>query len=1098
MSFILDGRDHLSRVLDRAGDSATRLHRRVSASMTNSSAAVGRFARSVRGDSAQINRALNSNTAAVRQFTTDSNGRLRDLRGRFISVSDAAQGMSGRLPQLTGRLGALAGAGQEAGASLGKGGGGLGAALWVIAGIVGITLLPALGALVPMMAGAGVAAGTLALGFKGVGEAAALASTDKKKYAEALAKLPAPAREFTKALVGVKDKISALSGPIQRTMLPGFTKALKDSGPLADILGKSMTEMAGGFGEAAAGAGRLMKDSGFQKDFATTLKLGNGVVKELTGSMGPFVRSLLDFGAASGPTLKSFSSGISGLLGKGGGGLAGMFDGLKVGIQGSSQFLDGFFRMINGLLPAIGRFSGEFARAFGPLLGETLALMGQLTTSLLDTVGTGLKWLSPLFKDLAFGVKAVREVLAITTPIIKDMAGAIFGALVPSFGEVDKAKGPFQRLSIWIGDNKGKIQEMGLIFANVVISMVSVAVENLPNLIAIFRMVTGTMVSALGGVLHAAASAFSWIPGVGDKLKGADQAFGRFKDGYISGLQKAEDKTRAFSQSVLPKLEQNRLQMNINGWQSQIETAKAKLKTVPPSKRADLLARINDLQAKVAQAKRELNSVRNKTVTLTTRRHYINITENRTINTGQGGRGVNAGGATGGLFTGSAFRTKYGTGGLVEGPGTGTSDSVSAPWLSAGEFVIKAKSVGKYGLELLRAINDGRFGIGSMTGAGQEAGRGLSAGLAGAAGGVGTAARQMAAAVTAGVKAELEIASPSKKMKALAADAGKGLIVGLTGSKAKISATAKDLVKDIWAAWKGSKSTKDSQLVAMVNRDTAKLQGLATKRDALAQKIAGAKQNAADWTAQARQQSELGSLGIEEGQVSAGSIQGALGQQLAKIKQFTAYIKILGQRGLAKSMLKQILNMGPEQGYAYASALAGASTSTLSSINSLQYSINSSTDALGRQGADSMYDAGYASGKGFLTGLTAQQKAIEAQMVKIAQGMQKAIKKALGIKSPSRVMAQMGRYSTEGLAAGLTERMPVLDQALAAVSGRVAATAPALGVAALPAGARGGPVVIHARFEITTLDPIAGAKQVRKMLLELQRTYGNNVNLLGA
>lgn len=47
-------------------------------------------------------------------------------------------------------------------------------------------------------------------------------------------------------------------------------------------------------------------------------------------------------------------------------------------------------------------------------------------------------------------------------------------------------------------------------------------------------------------------------------------------------------------------------------------------------------------------------------------------------------------------------------GGAVHGPGGGTDDLIPA-WLSNGEFVVKARSVAKYGAGLLRAINEGRF-----------------------------------------------------------------------------------------------------------------------------------------------------------------------------------------------------------------------------------------------------------------------------------------------------------------------------------------------------------------------------------------------------
>jgi TP901 family phage tail tape measure protein len=47
-------------------------------------------------------------------------------------------------------------------------------------------------------------------------------------------------------------------------------------------------------------------------------------------------------------------------------------------------------------------------------------------------------------------------------------------------------------------------------------------------------------------------------------------------------------------------------------------------------------------------------------------------------------------------------------GGFVNGPGTATSDSILAA-LSAGEYVVKAASVNKYGLDFMRAVNDGSF-----------------------------------------------------------------------------------------------------------------------------------------------------------------------------------------------------------------------------------------------------------------------------------------------------------------------------------------------------------------------------------------------------
>ncbi|MEU5580929.1 hypothetical protein ABZ791_30095 [Streptomyces huasconensis] len=535
------------------------------------------------------------------------------------------------------------------------------------------------------------------------------------------------------------------------------------------------------------------------------------------------------------------------------------------------------------------------------------------------------------------------------------------------------------------------------------------------------------------------------------------------------------------------------LRGNLQDLQVKLAAARAKLRSVPDSRKAQVRAEIGQLLEKIRMAKGAIASVRGKTV-------GIGVYTTNYIKTVRSGGNVppmlrRPKGATGGQYTGRSFRTRYASGGQVEGPGTGTSDDVWAPWLSAGEFVIKAKSVAKYGLAFLHALNDGRLGAagsgGSMAGAGQETARGLAQGMGSGSGLVESAARTMAAAVVTGLKDELQIASPSRRTAALAKDIGKGLIKGLTGSRASIKAASKDLAKDIWSAFSGS---KDNRLVAYVNKYTKTLLSLASRRDSIAAAMKRAKEFAESTRVGAKKSASLSGMFEGDEPVTASGINSKLQQRLARMRTFSSYIKTLAKRGLNKTMLREILEMGPEEGYAYASALAGSSSKLLKEINSTQYKVNDEASKLGRSGADALYDSGKNAGKGFLKGLQSQQSAIEKQMLKIAKGMDRAIRRALGIKSPSTVMAQLGRYSTEGLARGLTDRMPVLDQALAAVSGRVAATRPVVGRPAVAAS--GSAQVVHVQVDISgALDPVAVGKEVQKVLLKLKRAHGVNVNL---
>ncbi|MFJ6561856.1 hypothetical protein ACIQMV_18745 [Streptomyces sp. NPDC091412] len=375
----------------------------------------------------------------------------------------------------------------------------------------------------------------------------------------------------------------------------------------------------------------------------------------------------------------------------------------------------------------------------------------------------------------------------------------------------------------------------------------------------------------------------------------------------------------------------------------------------------------------------------------------------------------------------------------------------------------------------------------SSEAAGVLAGAGLAVGMTGSRASVGAAAATMAAAVTAGIREELEIASPSKKTKALAKDVGKGFIQGLTSTRAKIKSVSADLVKDIKTAFSGK---KESSLVAFVNFQTNRLMTLAAKRDKIAAKIAEAKQYAKDVTSNARAQASLGNLGMQPEEVTAGGIKAGLAAKLAKIKHFTRYIDILAKKGLNKGLLRQILNMGPEDGYAYASALVGADKATFKQINSLQSQLDKSTDKLGKRGADILYDSGKNASKGFLTGLASQQKDIEKLMLKIATSMQKSIKKALGIKSPSTVMAKLGRFSTQGLARGLVGALPEVDRALGVVTGRVASAQPVLGRPAVVAGGGSG-MTVYLTVEVApTADRVAIGKEIQTALLALKRNTG--------
>lgn len=669
MLFRLIGEDRLTRILDRAALGADGLARHINQASDDSNQALGNLVRGADGRLRDVNGRFASTGAAARQLGDDIDGGSRrgglSLRGLMDAVRGAASSAAGALPSLGSMGGALQGVGAAA----------------------GITALPAIGALVPMLAGAGTAAITAKLAFSGVGEAAALAGKDSKAYHKALQDMGPEQAEFTKALVAGKEEFAGLGKEVQKIVLPSFTRALKDAGPVIDIVKGGVKEMAGVFADLGDTFGELFGSNKFQDALRTNMGLGAAFIGQVTEPLGKFTQSLLDFGAASGPTLQAFAQGIGDLLGKG---LPGFFEGLKGGIAGSAEMFRGLFDAVNKILPALGEFAGAVANAAGPALREIFESAGTTASGALTTLAGAAKYLKPVFGELGGAARVMSITLGAIGGIAKNVGKVVIESLWPSFREAENAVGPMQRLATRLKTNQAAVQEFTRVASNGIIDFVGVTISQLPNVIAGFRiMATGTL-TGMDAIVSGATHAFGWIPGLGPKLKTANREFDRFKDGFISSLQSAEDQSRTFADRVGPRLSRNKLKMNIDNWNSQIAIAKQKLsdKNLPPSKKAKLLADIADLQRKVHTANRELDSFdgRHATASITIATYYKN--------------GKRPGAGTVLAPEGRA------AGGRVFGPGTGTSDDVPI-MASNGEYVVNAAATQR-NLSLLEAINSGR------------------------------------------------------------------------------------------------------------------------------------------------------------------------------------------------------------------------------------------------------------------------------------------------------------------------------------------------------------------------------------------------------
>ncbi|NNN30729.1 phage tail protein [Streptomyces sp. S3(2020)] len=417
------------------------------------------------------------------------------------------------------------------------------------------------------------------------------------------------------------------------------------------------------------------------------------------------------------------------------------------------------------------------------------------------------------------------------------------------------------------------------------------------------------------------------------------------------------------------------------------------------------LTGIGDVQGAV-------DALHGKTITIMTQYFTAKSPEQLAAAHGRARGGLAPGYADGG----NAAVQAHPYGGLIRGPGTPTSDSIVEMSPSGGmyrtsdtEYIIQAAMVRKYGVPFFDALNAGQLKL-----AGYAKG-GLT-------------------------KKQKEAEKQARK------DAVSDLTISYFGQKAGFKTTEfagalgkSDSIGELVNAlnqWRGiiKKATHGEQeksLLKALDASGKKLIGLEKNLTKVSSSLEKARDKLDDLKASAAQlkdavsSSIMSNAGIvtqapQEGfALTAQDVLNNMTAQVSKSLTFANQLEQLKKRGLSADLLEQIAASGVEQGGATAAALVGADDATIKQLNSQQKQLKKGADAAGTAVADSMYGAGIKAAEGLVRGLENQQKAIEAQMLKIAKAMEASIKKALGIKSPSTVMAKLGDHTALGMAQGI-------------------------------------------------------------------------------
>ncbi|WP_406190250.1 peptidoglycan DD-metalloendopeptidase family protein [Streptomyces anulatus] len=329
---------------------------------------------------------------------------------------------------------------------------------------------------------------------------------------------------------------------------------------------------------------------------------------------------------------------------------------------------------------------------------------------------------------------------------------------------------------------------------------------------------------------------------------------------------------------------------------------------------------------------------------------------------------------------------------------------------------------------------------GSLSAAYNRIGGYAQGGIVGSGVQISTGFRRSSGYATGGI---IRVGGKSIDTGPIQASVGANFLKALAGTASAIDKAMTQVATAVKNAFKGVKTTLDDRLIKNLAAQNKTLQKLAGQRDALTAKIAQANAFATETTANASSFAALTSLPNSGLPFGAEGILNGLQVRLGQLNAFSANLATLGKRGLSKEFLGQLISAGPDQGAPYAAALVKATDAQLKSINATQVQIGKAATAYGQSAADVMYDAGAMSGKGYLAGLKAQEKDIVKAMADLAKKIQKTIKVELKIKSPSQVLAGLGRFTGLGFVRGVRDTIPQAAAAAASMARTVRSTAAA-------------------------------------------------------
>ncbi|WP_167538278.1 hypothetical protein [Streptomyces albofaciens] len=975
---------------------------------------------------------------------------------------------------------------------------GLGASFFKVSAAVG-AVMPLVGGLAATLASiapaAGVGAtgllalvtlvGTIKIALSGVGEAikAAFDPSKPEAYAEALKKLSPNARSFVQQIRSMSPELDKIKRSVQDRVFAGLDTQLKaTAASTLPVFRQALTSSATTLNQMASGVLTTARHLGQSGTLGAALKGATAGLSGFSKLPSVLVQGLVQVGAAAAPAFKRLGAAASSGLGS----LSQKMDAaFKSGAM--RQAIEQAISLVKQLIQVAGNIASIFASVFqaaqvsgGGFVGMLQTITGHMRQAFASPeMQAGLRALFTTMAQLAHtagpllaqALGVVGQVLAKLGPPAQTLIRALGTALQP----VIRALGPV------LTQAAGAVGQLVVACAPLITAVGQIVAAILPALGPVFGAFS-KIFAALAPIITQIASGISAY--LSPVLSGLAQVIGQLISGYA-------DQLVVILRSLAPLAPQIAAAMGAMGQAiGQVLVAVAPLLPAIMQLGTQLLASLLPAVIPLIQPLLRIATVMIQFAAVAIRQYAIPAIQ------GLIGfiRGLQAGFAPGiaavrWLVNGISKPFEWLYDHLVGHSVIPDMVRGIVSWLAGlpGKAINALASLpGSLGRKAAEAARNFRSSIESGVSTAVGWLRGLPGRAISALGDLGGVLRGAGASLVGGLVRGIESAigrvrsvlgrltamipdwkGPRRRDASLLTPAGKsiigGLVSGITASTSSLKSKLAQVTTLIERAIDINASNRRkrgglSSLLSRVKKDNAALVSLAARRDAVAKRLSDATKKLNDLKAERNKAATeaankaLGEANIVTGHEQTNSVAAitvGLQQSLAKTQRFADTLAALKKKGVRGDILQQIADAGVAGGSATADALNRATPAELKRINDLQAKLTSAANKVGSTVADQMYGSGIRAAQGLVNGIKISQKAIEAQMIRIAKGMQGAIKKALGIRSPSKVFAEIGRQTGEGLRRGMLATTGAVAAASAAMAG--AATGAARAATAVPA-----------------------------------------------